>query len=161
MPELIERHEIRVPTDDGAIVFVADSEDRRLCIRQERKGKKPSDMCAISLSNPDELRGFFMGLRKMLAALGHAPVPDQPAGSGRAPPRALGAPREQDRDAMMAQAREKNPQAFAPWTREEEEEIKARHARGESIQSIARARKRSPRAIELRLRRLGALPPGE
>jgi len=66
-----------------------------------------------------------------------------------------------EREALVAQARQRNPQAFAPWTKEEEEEIRRRHAGGESIQTIASARQRSPRAIELRLQRLGVLPPDE
>jgi hypothetical protein len=63
-----------------------------------------------------------------------------------------------DRDVLVAQARERNAQAFAPWTKEEEQDIKKRHAAGESISMIARTHKRSPRAIELRLQRLGVLP---
>jgi hypothetical protein len=58
-----------------------------------------------------------------------------------------------------SEARQRNPQAFVPWTNEEEEEIQRRHVAGDSIQSIARARKRSPRAIELRVQQLGALRP--
>jgi len=68
---------------------------------------------------------------------------------------------EDDREAVVAQARQRNPQAFAPWTRDEEAEILKRYESGESVQLIARARKRSPRAIELRLQRMGVLPPGD
>jgi DNA-binding NarL/FixJ family response regulator len=60
---------------------------------------------------------------------------------------------------VIAQAREKNAQAFAPWTKQEEQEVKRRFEQGESLQHIARTQKRSPRAIELRLQRLGLLPP--
>ncbi len=84
MPDIIERHEIRVPLDDSTIVFVADSEDGRLCIRQERTGGKASDVCSIALANPQELKGFFQGLRKMLEVLGHVPsVGSPPPASGR------------------------------------------------------------------------------
>ena len=66
--------------------------------------------------------------------------------------------RKDERDAVVAQARQRNPLAFAPWTREEEQEVRRRYEAGENIQAIARAHKRSPRAIELRLQRLGVLP---
>ena len=73
MNELSERHEIRVRGRDGTIVFTADSEDGRLHIRQEQDGKSGDDVCSITLSDPEELHGFFMGLRRMLASLGHTP----------------------------------------------------------------------------------------
>ena len=151
-----ERHEVRVRGANSTIVFLADSDDGKLIIRQEQDGEKPSEVCSISLSNPDELRAFFQGLQRVVASLGEPSQPAQPATQ-----RAVTGQRRQsnieDREALVAQARTRNPQAFAPWTREEEEEIRRRHASGESIQSIARARRRSPRAIELRLQRLGVL----
>jgi hypothetical protein len=67
--------------------------------------------------------------------------------------------REEEREAVVAQARQRNPQAFAPWTRDEEQQVRKRYEAGESIPAIARAHKRSPRAIELRLQRMGVLPP--
>jgi hypothetical protein len=66
MPDVSERHEIRIRGRDHTIVFIADSEDGRLIIRQEPDGKKSKDVCAITLSDPDELRAFFKGLRRML-----------------------------------------------------------------------------------------------
>jgi hypothetical protein len=159
MPELSERHEIRIRGTDHTIVFIADSEDGRLVIRQELDGKKSKDVCAITLSDPDELRAFFKGLSRILSSLGHAVDSGGPAPSvRRGQPRAVADNRQDDRDAVVAQARQRNPQAFTPWTRDEEEEIRRRHKAGEGIQSIARAHKRSPRAIELRLQRLGLLP---
>jgi hypothetical protein len=74
MSDLSERHEVRVRGQGQTIVFIAESEDGRLLIRQEFDGKKAKDES------------------------------------------------------------------------------------GESVEAIARARKRSPRAIELRLQRLGGLP---
>jgi len=177
MAELSERHEVRVRGRDQTVVFLADSEDGRLVIRQEREGETPEDVCAITLSNPDELQTFFQGLRRILASLEHrepAAAPP-PAGSGRpgasgrgrmalAPgssgpgqPSALSAP-EPEREAIVELARQRNPNAFAPWTREEEQEIRRRFEAGEAIPSIARSHKRSPRAIELRLQRMGAMP---
>jgi hypothetical protein len=174
MSKLAERHEVRVRGRDHTIVFIADSDDGRLVIRQEPDGKKAKDVCAITLSDPEELRGFFKGLRRVLSSLGYstesaeAPPRAAPAASrlpeggraGRASGQTAGGRRQEveERDAIIAQARRKDAQAFTPWTPQEEEEIRARHARGEDIQSIARVHKRSPRAIELRLQRLGALP---
>lgn len=157
--EISERHEIRTRGRDHTIVFIADSQDGRLVIRQEPDGKKAKDVCAITLSDPDELRAFFKGLRRILASLGHAVGPDDTPGVTRPEkPRAITATRQEHRDVVVAPARQRNPQAFAPWTTEEEQEIRRRHESGESIQAIARAHKRSPRAIELPLQRLGVLP---
>ncbi|MGE5259458.1 MAG: hypothetical protein ACM3MH_01125, partial [Actinomycetota bacterium] len=58
-------------------------------------------------------------------------------------------PGTEDREALVAKARTKNPQAFAPWSKKEEEEIARRYRSGESIEAIARVQKRSARAIEL------------
>jgi hypothetical protein len=76
------------------------------------------------------------------------PQPSQSQGASQA---------QDDRDALMAKARQRNPQAFAPWTKEEEQAIRRRYEAGESVEAIARAHKRSPRAIELRLQRLGLI----
>jgi hypothetical protein len=159
MADLSERHEVRVRGPDHTIVFVADSDDGKLSIRQEQDGAGSKRVCAITLADPTELRAFFRGLRRMLEALGQDLEPEgQPPKAGaavRKPTR----PDDEDREALIAQARERNPQAFAPWSREEEQEILRRYSGGASIASIAKARSRSPRAIELRLRRLGALQP--
>jgi hypothetical protein len=158
MSELSERHEVRIRGRDNTITFVADSDDGRLVIRQERDGKSPKEMCAITLSNPPELKTFINGLRRILTSLEQDVEPAQRPSTGRiatnsgAPPQ-----RAEDRDVVVA-ARQRDPQAFAPWTREEEQEIRKRHAGGEGVDAIARAHKRSRRAIELRLQRLGALP---
>lgn len=97
-----------------------------------------------------------------MASLGLAVDAETPP---RQTPRALNRPkpdnqssaREAERDALIAEARQRNAQAFAPWTKEEEQDVRRRHEAGESVETIARARKRSPRAIELRLQRLGLL----
>jgi hypothetical protein len=154
-----ERHEIRIRGRDHTIVFIADSQDGRLVIRQEPDGKKSKEVCAIRLSDPDDRRAFFKGLRRILSSLGYAVESGEaPAVTRREKPRAGIGSREDERDAVVAQARQKNPVAFAPWTREEEREVRRRYEAGENIQAIARAHKRSPRAIELRLQRLGVLP---
>jgi hypothetical protein len=60
-----------------------------------------------------------------------------------------------------ARARGKNAKAFEPWTSSEEEDARRRYEAGESIDAIARAHNRSPKAIRMRLERLGAVPPSD
>jgi hypothetical protein len=158
LPDISERHEIRIRGRDHTIVFIAGSQDGRLVIRQEPDGKKSKEVCAITLSDPDELRAFLKGLRRILSSLGHAVESgEEPAPTRGERPRLVTSRREDERDAV-AQARQRNPLAFVPWTREDEQEVRRRYEAGENIQAIAGAHKRSPRAIELRLQRLGALP---
>lgn len=159
MSEIVERHEVRVRGRDHSIVFNADSEDGRLVIRQESNGRNPKEVCAITLSDPDELKAFFEGLRKILTALGHAVEPGARQNeTPREKPRMMGGGRDDQREAVVAQARERNAQAFAPWSKEEEQQVAKRFKAGEPVPTIARAHKRSPRAIELRLQRMGLLP---
>jgi hypothetical protein len=161
MAELSERHEVRLRGRDKTIYFIADSDDGRLIIRQESEGQKPKDVCSITLSDPDELRGFFKGLRRIMTSLGvsvdSSPEPPPQRRQALAAP----APRaeEPEREEMVAAARVRNAQAFAPWSKDEEQEVLRRFKAGDSVETIAKARKRSVRAIELRLQRLGALPP--
>jgi hypothetical protein len=168
MADMSERHEIRVQGTEHAFVFVADSADGRLVIRQESEGKEPREMCAITLANPEELRTFFKGFRRVLASMGQAALAGEsspPSAPARAPA-ALGRPggrraqpAEQpvDREALIEKARERNPQAFAAWTPEQEADVRRRFQAGEAIAEIARAHKRSQRAIEVRLQRLGLM----
>jgi hypothetical protein len=160
MAKLSERHEVRVRGHDKSIVFLADSEGSRLVIRQEPDGGKAKEVCSITLSDPDELNGFFKGLRRILQSLHQGEAGEEPVD---AVPARLAKPKqdEDEREAIIEQARQRNAQAFAPWTKDEEREIRRRHEAGESLQSIARAHKRSPRAIQLRLQRMGVLPPEE
>jgi len=50
------------------------------------------------LSDPDELRAFFKGLRRILASLGHSIDAPEPTDARRDTPRALGAGQDDDRD---------------------------------------------------------------
>jgi hypothetical protein len=159
MAELAERHEVKVRGHDRTIVFTADSVDGRLVIRQVPDGKNSKDVCSITLADPDELRAFFKGLRRIVASLEHGAdvVAETAAPESR---RAIGRRQDdEDRKAVIAQARDKNAHAFAQWTKKEEQEIRRRFEQGENPQQIARAHKRAPRAIELRLQRLGLLSP--
>jgi hypothetical protein len=101
------------------------------------------------------LNGFG---RRILASLGDDVRARESAVAAPQPGRLGAGGRDAEAEAVVAQARTRNPQVFAPWTREEEQELRRRHAAGESLEAIARAHNRSPRAIELRLQRLGVLP---
>lgn len=79
MAELSERHEVRVHGRDSTIVFTADSRDGKLVICQEWDGKGPKESCSITLSNPEELRDFFKGLRRIMASLGTVETDSAPA----------------------------------------------------------------------------------
>jgi hypothetical protein len=157
MAELSERHEVRVRGHDNTVVFIADSSDGKLVIRQEWDGKTRKDSCSITLADPAELQAFFKGLRRIMASLGSIEAEPRQAVKSLQPAKKASAapPPEEDREALVAKARERNPQAFAPWTKAEESEVARRFHAGDSIDAIARAHKRSPRAIELRLERLG------
>src|SRR5204862_7369759 len=95
LPAMSERHEVRVPGDGQTIVFVADSEDGRLIIRQERPGAEATEVCSIALTHPDELRGVFQGLRRIQASHGQEndsgetarELPSRSAGRAHAPQR--------------------------------------------------------------------------
>ena len=151
--ELSERHEVRVRGRDHTVVFIADSEDGRLIIRQEPDNQRHKNACAITLSDTSELAAFFKGLRRIMVSLGEVA---EPAARIASRPRQSA---EEEREALMAKARQRNPQAFAPWSQDEEQEVRKRYEAGESVEAIARAHKRSARAIDLRLQRLGMLPP--
>ena len=115
MTELAERHEIKIRGRDGTIVFTADSEDGRLVIRQVPDGEGSGDACSITLGDPDELRAFFKGLRRIVASLDHETLviaENRHAGFERRG--AIGKRQGSEvREAVIAQAREANAQAFA------------------------------------------------
>ena len=56
---------------------------------------------------------------------------------------------------VMARAKEKSPQAYTPWTKEDEAELAAMHASGATTQAMAEQFQRQPGGIRSRLRRLG------
>ncbi len=164
MGEISERHEVRVRGKDNTVVFTADSADGQLVIKQEWDGKGPKQTCSITLVDPSELKGFFQGLRRIMASLGtieSGQTAAQQSPRLQAPEAAMPEPGTEDREVLVAKARAKNPQAFAPWTKKEEEEVARRYRSGESVEAIARTQKRSARAIELRLERLGLLDAGK
>lgn len=79
MANISERHEVRMRAPDSTIVFVADSVDGKLVIRQEHDAGESKDVCAITLANPDELRAFFKGLRAIAASLEQQVSGEEPA----------------------------------------------------------------------------------
>jgi DNA-binding NarL/FixJ family response regulator len=158
--DLLERHEVTIKGTDKTITFSVDSKDGRLVIRQEAEGKKPKDVCSITLADPEELGRFLEGLRRIVASLeiGKDIVEPAPAGANlqRTNERRIGT---EEREALIEKARARNPQAFAPWSKVEEQQVRKEYEEGLSVTQIAKEHKRSPRAIELRLQRLGVIPP--
>jgi DNA-binding NarL/FixJ family response regulator len=55
----------------------------------------------------------------------------------------------------LAQRRQKHPNAYAPWTKEQETELARLHALGMSTREIAKQMGRQPGAITARLEKLG------
>jgi hypothetical protein len=172
MAKISETHEVRVDLDDGSYEFVAEPSDGRLVIRELGEGGE--EICAIRLSDPEELTAFFAGLRRIFASdpelRGQAGLPPkrevraQPLPAGGAPSKseAKAPPEdesEEDREAIIERARTKNPNAFKRWTRDEEAEVVRRFEAGDTLDAIARDHARSRRAIELRLEKLGKLDP--
>jgi hypothetical protein len=160
-----ERHEIVVETDQSVFTLTADSRDGRLLIQQRKKnGRTDREICALSLANPRELADFFDALRRVLSSTGirlsegEARPQQAPAAL---PGPARGSPaKTDDREEIVARARGRNPKAFEPWTPTEEADVRRRYEAGERIEDIARTHNRSPKAIEMRLERMGLLPPG-
>jgi len=145
---------VRVRGRGQTFVFQADSSDGRLVIRQEPEGGEASDVCSLTLKDPEELRAFFTGLRRIVGPLGYGaeagaaaavPAPAPPSAGMRSAPRpALGGRtpgRDEEREALISQARQRNPQAFAPWTPEEEQEVRRRYQAGAPIDSPPAARR--------------------
>jgi hypothetical protein len=170
-----ERHEVRVEGEDRTFVFVAEPGEGRLVIREEEGGE---EICALTLGDPQELAGFIEGLRRVFRATGLASVtraevdegPPKHArkrlpGAMEPPPDEaqlrLEEPGDAEREEIIAAARQRNPKAFHPWSSDEEREVQERFDRGDPIEAIARDHQRSPRAIEMRLRRMGVLQGGE
>jgi hypothetical protein len=57
--DLMERHEVTIRGTDKTVTFSVDSKDGRLVIRREAEGKKPKDVCSITLADPEELERFL------------------------------------------------------------------------------------------------------
>jgi hypothetical protein len=163
--DITERREVRVRGDEATFVFVADPDEGRLVIREEREGEDGEDVCAVNIADRDELRGFLEGIRRVLGvetpgSSREAPV-DQRGGSQRSslpsggspPPTAPDA--SDDRDAAIARARQRgHGKAFAAWTPDEEQRLLAAVDAGRDLDDLAREHGRSRRALEMRLEKL-------
>jgi len=77
--------------------------------------------------------------------------PSRPAGSEPARPRMPWTPQGSALDAMRAI----HAKAYAPWTRDEDGDLKRRHQAGERVDAIAAEFGRKPGAIRSRLKKLG------
>jgi hypothetical protein len=170
--EISERREIRVTGDDATFVFVAEPDDGRLTIREEREDADPEELCSLTLADRDELRGFLQGLRRALgvdAPSQEEPLVDQRRGAqpsagqqdrglpggdegvGRSP----AGPDDGDRDAAIARARQRgHGNAFAAWTPDEERRLLDAADAGRDLDELAREHGRSRRALEMRLEKL-------
>jgi DNA-binding NarL/FixJ family response regulator len=118
-------------------------------------------VCSITLADPEELGRFLQGLQRIVASLEIEKdiiEPVRPAGANlqRTSERPIDT---EEREALIERARARNPQAFSPWSKAEEKQVRKEYEEGRSVTQIAKEHKRSPRAIELRLQRLGVIPP--
>lgn len=174
MAEITERREVRVRGDEGAFVFAAEPEAGRLVIREERDGGEQDELCALTIADREELSGFLQGLRRVLGVedsgaagpidqrgSGTRPTGDRralaPGGTATAP-RATDASEgdtEEDRQAAIERARRRGQgNAFAAWSRDEEQRLLAAVDEGRDLDALAREHGRSRRALELRLEKL-------
>ncbi len=174
MAKLRERHEVVAEANGRTFVFLAEPDEGRLSIREvDADGEE--ELCGLTLSDAEEIEGFFAGLHRVLTTagvsrggfLGKVLDEDLPAldvgGSQEGDPDAEPEPPARsgdgDRQRRVDAARRKNARAFTAWTADEEQEVWNRYRAGESLEALARSRGRSKRAIEMRLEKMGVLKP--
>jgi hypothetical protein len=173
MAEITERREVQVRSGDSTFVFVAEPDDGRLRIEERDADGAQTEVCAITIADTAELSGFLEGLARVLGIqqpAGRGPVAQlldaadddagrqvrQAASLGSGPaPAPPGDADDGDRDAIVERARQRNPQAFKSWSREEEQRVREAYERGTPISEIARDVQRSQRAVEMRLEKMG------
>jgi hypothetical protein len=172
LTEISERREVRVRGDGVTFVFVAEPDAGRLVIHEER-GDTSNEVCALTIGDRDELRGFLDGMRRAIGVDDGPRVLDRrdehtdrpAAGPRRSPALAPGAPPagppppgppggEEDRQAAIARARQRHGNAFAAWSRDEEQQLLREVDAGRDLDELAREHGRSRRALELRLDKL-------
>ena len=66
MAEISERREVRVRGDDATFGFAAEPDAGRLVIREDRGQGDGEELCALTISDREELSGFLQGLRRVL-----------------------------------------------------------------------------------------------
>lgn len=168
MADITELREVRVKGEEATFVFVAEPDEGRLVIREERDDDS-EDVCALRIADRDELRGFLEGIRRVLGL----EVPESrrddagdpgvsarsalPAGNTVAPgpPKPPPPDGPADREAAIARARERgHGKAFAAWTPDEERRLLAAVDEGRDLDELAREHGRTRRALEMRLQKL-------
>jgi hypothetical protein len=165
--DITERREVRVRGDEATFVFVAEPDEGRLVIREEREGEDGDEVCAVNIADRDELRGFLEGIRRVLGVEAPSPKREDPVDQRGGPPSsALPAGRSaktggaasgdgEDREAAIARARERgHGKAFAAWSRDEEQRLLAAVDEGRDLDELAREHGRTRRALEMRLDKL-------
>jgi hypothetical protein len=164
--DITERREVRVRGDEATFVFVAEPDEGRLVIREEREGEDGEDVCAVNIADRDELRGFLEGIRRVLGVEAPtsrreepvdqrrgSPQPSLAPGGGAPPPPAPDG--NEDREAAIARARQRgHGKAFAAWTPDEEQRLLKAVDAGRDLDELAREHGRSRRALEMRLEKL-------
>jgi hypothetical protein len=175
MGEITERREVQVRSGDSTFVFVAEPDDGRLRIEERDAGGTQTEVCAITIADTEELSGFLEGLARVLGIqqpAGRGPVgqlldaaedPPRPSGQSSLGSGAAAGPAaddDPDRDAIVERARQRNPQAFKSWSRDEEQRVRTAYEAGTPISEIAREVQRSQRAVEMRLEKMGVRQSG-
>jgi hypothetical protein len=166
MVEISDRREVRVSVGDKQFAFVAEPDAGRLTIREEFPDQKGSGkaVCSLTVSDQEELQAFMQGLSRVMGIEPAAPAAQGPGGrsfAGRSgspagassPPGASSALNDPE---AVERARTRNPNAFKPWTREEDRRLREGAREGRSVEELSSDLQRSVRAVSMRLERLGA-----
>ncbi|HYK41376.1 MAG TPA: hypothetical protein VE007_03230 [Thermoanaerobaculia bacterium] len=165
MVEISDRREVRVSVGDKEFAFVAEPEAGRLTIREEFPDQKGSGkaVCSLTVSDQEELQAFMQGLSRVMGSEPLPATPPEPSrqrSGGRSGSRAASNPPStstalNDPEAVE-RARSRNPNAFKPWTREEDRRLREGAQEGRTVEELASELQRSVRAVTMRLERLGA-----
>lgn len=120
--QITEQRSVTVRSDDTVFEFVADPDRGHLEIREHPDGEQPSTVCALTIDDLEELEGFLAGLHRVL---GRPTSPAPPPAAARAPNAEHAAAEER-----VYRARQRDPKAFAAWTKAEEQELEVEFRRG-------------------------------
>lgn len=165
MVEISDRREVRVSVGEKEFAFVAEPEAGRLTIREEFPDQKGSGraVCSLTVSDQEELQAFMQGLSRVMGieparqpAAGGTGAPSGGRSGSRAataaPPSASSALNDPE---AVERARTRNPNAFKPWTREEDRRLREGAREGRTVEDLASELQRSARAVSMRMERLG------
>jgi hypothetical protein len=112
--------------------------------------EKDAEFRAASAAAP-RLEAAAIAEKQQAFVAAGAGKPSPAAGSEPARPRMPWTPQVSALDAIRAT----HAKAYAPWTRDEDGDLKRRHQAGERVDAIAAAFGRKPGAIRFRLKKLG------